>query len=428
MKTVDVDDAVKAGQGLSELIAGAEPMLIPAVKVEIPAEAQERPDENTLLRLALDRHSVPRTCYANALLVLRHDPRWAGLRLNTLGNRLYRDGRPVGEEQITAEAAIFLARVYGMDFGAQTLKGALLAIAEERTYNPVQEYLEGLVWDQQQRIGWVAEKILGVKSTQLVEAYVGRFFVGAVARALQPGCKLDTALILVGGQGAGKSTFFKVLFGEWFADSPIPIGSKDAFIGLAACWGYEAAELESLSKAGADAVKQFLSASTDTYRGVFQRFAAQHRRHAVLVGSTNRKQFLVDETGSRRFWPVEVPGQIDLALLREWRDQIWAEAVAFYKAGHQWWLTPEEELLRVADAGGYTEEDPWDDIVRAYLAKQFSSPVQIGEVLDELKVPLERQTQREARRVASILRKFGYERRSAPGTSGARKVWMRGEE
>lgn len=426
MKTVDVDDAVKAGKTLQELVAGAEQVLLPAVKVQIPAEAEERPDDDTLMRLALDNKSMPRTCYANALLVLRHDPRWAGLKLNALGNRLYRDGKPVREEQITADAAIFLSRVYGVDFGAQTLKGALLAIAEERSYNPVQEYLEGLVWDQELRIAWAAERVLGVRSTQLVEAYIRRFFVGAVARALQPGCKLDTALILVGGQGAGKSTFFKVLFGEWFADSPIPIGSKDAFIGLAACWGYEAAELESLSKASAEAVKQFLSASTDTYRGVFQRFAAPHPRHAVLVGSTNRKQFLVDETGSRRFWPIEVPGKIDVELLREWRDQLWAEAVAWYRSGLQWWLTPEEELLRMADAGEYAEEDPWEEEVRLYLAKSYGTAVEISGILAALEVPTERQGQREARRVASILRKYGYERRSAPGTNSSKKVWMRG--
>lgn len=413
-KTIDVDDAVKGGASWEQLIAGADPMLIPATKVQIPADAELRPDEDTQLRLLLNRQGYPESCYANSLLVLRHDPRWAKLEFNSLINEIMLERKAVAEEQITGDVNIFLARVYGMKMGPDMTKTAIETVAKSRRFHPVQEYLNGLVWDGELRIPWVMEKVLGVESTRLVEAYMRRFLIAAVARALSPGCKVDTGLVLVGKQGARKSTFFNTLFGEWYNDSPIQVGSKEAFILLNACWGYEVAELSDMHKATAEAVKQFMSSPVDTYRGVFAKWAARNPRQSIICASTNKPEFLVDDTGSRRFWPVTVPGAIDIELLKEWRDQLWAEAVAWYRKGEQWWLTPEEEELRKADATNYSDDDPWEREVHVYLAKNGPIPVNISDILDELKIPIERQGMRESRRVAAILRKKGWSRKTTP--------------
>ena len=423
---IDVDDAVKSGAGLAELIAGAVPLVTPDVRVEVPQEAEERPDEDTQMRMVLNHKGIPENCWANALLVLRHDPRWARLEYNTLFNEIVLDRKVIAEEQITADVNIFLARVYGMRLGPDLTKTAIETVAKSRRFHPVQEYLNGLVWDGDVRIGWMMERVLGVESSPLMEAYMRRFLIGAVARAMQPGCKLDTGLVLVGKQGARKSTFFRVLFGDWFNDSPIMVGSKEAFILLNACWGYEVAELADMHKATAEAVKQFMSSAVDTYRGVFARWAARNPRQSVICASTNKAEFLVDDTGARRFWPVTVPGDINIELLREWRDQIWAEAVAWYRQGEPWHLTPEEEALRKADSTHYTDDDPWEEAVRLYLIRTPGMPVQVPDILAALGVGLDKQGQREARRVASILRKYGYERRGLPGSSGTRKGWIKG--
>jgi predicted P-loop ATPase len=247
-----------------------------------------------------------------------------------------------------------------------------------------------------------------------MEAYMRRFLIAAVARALDPGCKVDTGLVLVGKQGAKKSTFFNTLFGDWYNDSPIQVGSKEAFILLNACWGYEVAELSDMHKATAEAVKQFMSSRVDTYRGVFAKWAARNPRQSVICASTNKPEFLVDDTGSRRFWPVTVPGNIDIGLLAEWRDQLWAEAVAWYRKGEQWWLTDEEEVLRKADAIDYTDDDVWERQVRAYLIKNGSAPLDVGDILTELELPIERQGPRESRRVTAILRRMGWSRKTTP--------------
>jgi putative DNA primase/helicase len=414
-KGADVDDLVRGGASWEQLLDGAEPMPIPAVKVSIPADAEDRPDEATQLRLGLDAKDRPRPSFANLGLILRHDPRWQGLRLCLLGHQVMLDGVIVPGPQLSLNAAIFLARVYGLDYGAQTIDGTILAVAGERMYNPVKDYLDALKWDGVERLGFVADEILGVERNALHTAYLRRFFIGAVARALNPGCKLDTALVLVGSQGIGKSTFFRVCFGEWFADSPIPIGQKDAFIQISACWGYEAAELESLSKVTAEAVKQFMSAAVDTYRGLWERYAVPRPRHSVMCGSTNTTQFLVDSTGSRRFWPVMVNGAIDLVKLRAWRDQLWAEAVAAFKAGEQWHLTAEEEQLREEQAPTHSEEDVWTAPIAEWLLKEGGQWILIPDVLDEcLKVPKAQQHDGMGRRVGRILVKLGWSRKTTP--------------
>lgn len=419
-KGADVDDLVKRGADLEAMLAQAEAIPVAPVKVQIPADAEERPDEGTQLRLVLGKGDLPRGCYANALLVLQYDPRWQSLRQNILGHQIEYEGKIVPNAQLTARAAIFYSRVYGLDFGAQTVDNAIIAVAGERMYNPVAEYLNGLVWDGETRLWRVPGEVLGVE-TDLCAAYIRRFFIGAVARALKPGCKLDTALILVGPQGIGKSTFFRVCFGEWFSDSPIPIGDRDAFIQIATCWGYEAAELESLNKTTAEAVKQFMSASIDTYRGLWERFAVPRPRHSVMCGSTNTTQFLVDATGSRRFWPIQLAAPVNVELLRTWRDQLWAEAVVRYQGGEQWHLTAEEEGWREEQAPAHQEEDVWVTPIREWLLKESGQWIVISDVLDEcLKVPKGQQHDGMGRRVGRILVKLGWSRKTTPQAHRAR--------
>lgn len=245
------------------------------------------------------------------------------------------------------------------------------------------------------------------------QTYIRRFLIGAVARALRPGCKMDTALVLTGKQGAKKSTFFKTLFGEWFGDSPIPIGNKDAFIQMAASWGYEAQELESTRKKEVEAVRGFMSSGCDTYRAPYASTAKPHRRHSVLCGSTNDDVFLTDDAGSRRFWPIAVADHLDIVWLAENRDQIWAEAVAFYEGGEQWHLTPEEEDGRVEDAVRFTEGDVWAEPIARALATA-TGWVTINDVLDELKIELGRRGMVEARRAGKVLKALGWERADVP--------------
>jgi putative DNA primase/helicase len=364
------------------------------------------------------------------VLILRHDPRLTSLRMSSLGGVIEWERRPVGEGQITADLAVWLSAHYRIDLQPHLIYRAVEQVARERVYSPVEEYLRALRWDGEPRVGRVLREVLGVEATPLHEAYLLSTLKAAVARAFQPGCKADTALVLIGGQGAGKSTFFRVLFGAaWFGDSPIPIGEKDAAIQLQRCWGYEAAEMESLTRRSAEEVKQFMSTSRDLVRLPYQRQAEFVPRHSVLVGTVNRGQFLTDETGSRRFWPLQVPGRIDVALLERLRDQLWAEAVVSYHETPVWWLSETREAERVEASAQHLDLDLWEDVVRGWLEapqQQLLRTTVLSEVLSQaLGVPLQVQDDRAKRRIGAVMQRLGWAPRTIRDGGAVRRVWTR---
>lgn len=375
---------------------------------------QTGPEDLVWRQLSLTEKMTPRATLSNIYTVLRDDSRWKSLRLNLLGSNLESGGRPREHEaHFIADTARWLATHYDIEASSSVLQGAILAAAQERAYHPVKEYLEGLHWDGTPHIAQMLQDILGVKPTALYQAYMRRFLIGSVARACQPGVKFDTALIFVGAQGAKKSTFFARLFGQrWFGDSPIPIGDKDAFIQLRTVWCYEAAEMEDLSKKTAEAIKQFLSGSTDVYRAPYDREARHHARHSVMVGTTNRPEFLSDETGHRRFWPITIPEHHDIRidLVDAWRDQLWAEAYAAWKAGETFWIERSEntDLARDEDVARYQVEHPWTPLIESWLLTAPRRFKTSNLFAGALKLDPSQYTQPTAGIVTKILTKLGY--------------------
>lgn len=389
-----------------------------AVSVQVgQVRAFDGPDPLVRAKLEMNAQRLPKPSLSNLTIIFGEDPRWSTLRLNRLGDTIEWQGRSWEQgAAMRAEAARWLALHYRMTATGANVEEALLAVSQARAFYPVEEFLCGLTWDRQPRIHRLLGEVLGVESTPLLQLYVRRFLISAVARALDPGCKVDTALILVGAQGAKKSGFFKTLFGaEWFGDSPIPIGDKDAAILLQRVWGYEAAEMEDLSRKTAEAVKQFMSTAADIYRSPYERAATAKKRRSVLCGTANRAEILVDDTGARRFWLLTIPGGwiVRLDLIASWRDQLWAEARAAYESGERWWFDRDEELDlgRAEDVRQYQERDPWEGDVEDALKNVFS-PFKTEEVLKWLKLRAEERNQTNSRRVARILTSLGYTSKS----------------
>jgi putative DNA primase/helicase len=183
------------------------------------------------------------------------------------------------------------------------------------------------------RIETWASAYLGCEDTEYSRIAGRKWLLSAVARGMNPGCKVDTMIILEGAQGKGKSTAIAALVPvkSWFSDTPIPIGDKDGYVALKGKWIYEMSELASLRRADLDKAKAFFSSSTDSYRPPYGREMVAVPRSVVFAGSVNLGEYLQDSTGARRFWPLKC-GTIDTTSLRDDRDQLWAEAVAVYNA------------------------------------------------------------------------------------------------
>jgi len=212
---------------------------------------------------------------------------------------------------------------------------ALELVAMQSIISPVRHFLESLSWDGKPRVAnWLTDYCGAVPSD--LTAKVGKaWLVSAVARALQPGCKADCALVLEGKQGAGKSSILRALGGEWFHDGLSNLHDKDASSGLRGKWIIELPELSAMRRSDAEAVKAFLSRTEERYRPAYGRAEVIEPRRCVFAGTTNRSDYLTDDTGGRRFWPVVV-GAVQLVALTRDREQIWAEAVTLYRAGERW--------------------------------------------------------------------------------------------
>ncbi len=247
--------------------------------------------------------------------------------------------------------------------------------------------------------------------------------VSAVARALDPGCKADHMLVLEGAQGQRKSTALAALAGEdWFSDALPQMGTKDASSYLRGKWIIEIAELEAMRKE-MDAIKAFITRQVETFRPAYAREEVYEPRRCVFAGTTNKNDWQRDETGGRRFWPVKV-GEIDLAAIERDRDQLWAEAVALFRAGERWWLDGEVAEQAHTEAAERRPDDPW----RAEIAKAVEGRIEVTTkaVLGALGVMPSDMTPAMSKRVAQELVALGWERHgritSGEGKGAARYV------
>ena len=200
---------------------------------------------------------------------------------------------------------------------------------------------------------------------------------------------------------------------EWFSDSlslrMVSQGDdKKAMEQLAGKWIVEVPELQGLRDSQVEGLKSFLSRQVDSSRLAFGHLRTDAPRQTVIIGTTNAAQYLKDDTGNRRFWPVKVTGPLQREWLASVRDQLWAEAVTAYRAGEDWHLNRSEDGWRQTQASQYQEHDPWTVLVAAY-AKGRTDPFTTSAALeDACKVPKDRQGFREMARLGAILRRLGF--------------------
>jgi predicted P-loop ATPase len=302
----------------------------------------------------------------------------------------------------------------------------LVKVAHENSYDPVRLYLEHVEAQVEptyiDRLASTYLRPADAAETQptLYDHMIKRTLIAAVCRIFQPGCKHDHACVLMGDQGARKSSFWSAIGGPFFSDALRDISSKDDLMVLHRSWIMEWAELDAIvSKKHAGQIKGFLSQSTDLFRVPYGKATEAFPRRGIIVGSTNRDSgFLVDETGNRRFWVIPVTctlqNPIDVPNLLIERDAIWAAAVAAYRAGETSILTIDQESQVQTENTTYLVESPWVAPIDAWLRAPHNRPkvITTGLLLAEaIQKPIERQTRSDQMQVGNILRDLGYVRK-----------------
>lgn len=414
--------------------------------IEVPAA------EAWAAELQLTDSGRPRPSTMNAFLYLKHHADWQGvLAYDLFADAVVKaqpppfDGGAAGEwtELDDARLLLWLSPRIG-ELSADGISRAVTLAAHEHAFNPMVDYLGTCAadWDRVPRVAaWLFDYLgAGAEARQVIAraqagkavsqeeparllvAYLERvgtkWLIGAVARAFEPGCRVDNMLILEGAQGTQKSTALSVLGGEWFTDAALDFANRDSLLILQGRWIIEMAELEGMNKAEASQTKKFLTQHTDLFRPPYGRKLVKRPRRCVFAGSVNLDQYLKDESGNRRFWPVRV-GAMDIAGLRRDVRQLWGEAVHLYRNGVPWWVLPDERALFTEQQDERFSTDPWQSDVSDYLdgegafiAADRRDRATVPEILgNALKLDKARWDRQAALRVNGIFRCLRWERK-----------------
>lgn len=303
---------------------------------------------------------------------------------------------------------------FGFDPGNEHVRDAVHTLSLERAYHPVRDMLNALVWDRVPRLDGILIKYFGAGDTPLNRAIGAITMIAAVRRVRHAGTKFDQILVLEGAQGTGKSTALTILAGpENHSDQDIlSLDAKGQMEMLEGVWLYELGELEGLGRADIAKVKAFASRTADRGRMAYGRFRENRPREAIFIGTTNDSQYLSDQTGNRRFWPVKT-GAIDLDALARDRDQLWAEAAQREAQNETIGLAKELWSDAAAEQAARTGRDPWLDILERERGEEGNGEnVRVSSrhlIEDVLGISAAQQKPSDAKRVASIMKQLGWD-------------------
>ena len=256
---------------------------------------------------------------------------------------------------------------------------AVAVIANENRYHPVCDFLNALHWDGTERIRFCLHRFLGSDTDDYTYEALKLFLLGAISRAFKPGCKFEVMLCLVGGQGAGKSSFFRLLAvnDDWFSDDLKKLDDENVYRKMQGHWIIEMSEMMATVNAKSiEDIKSFISRQKETYKIPYETHPEDRPRQCVFVGTSNNMDFLpLDRTGNRRFAPVLVhPERVEKHILedekesREYIRQAWAEAMELYRNGsHELKLSRETEEYLKEMQKDFMPEDAKVGVIQLWL-------------------------------------------------------------
>lgn len=385
------------------------------------------------LIMKADGDGLKSTSLQNYTLILQYEQRFANIfAWNEFAKEVYLMRRPpwdmngkihqwkprkITEPDITATASWM--EYCGMSPKVSDMGRVIVRVADHNKYNPVVDEIEQLKWDGKKRLdGWLSY-YLGAEDSKANMWFGRKWMIGAVARAMQPGCKMDNMLILEGAQDLQKSTALRVLSDALtpgvFTDEMSDPNSKDAALQMQGAWIIEIAELDSLRRAEINQIKAWLTRQNDRLRRPYGKVVEEFPRSCVFAGTVNpvgNSGYLKDPTGGRRFWPVLCTA-IDIAALKQDARQLWAEAADLFRRGEQWWLTKEEAKTAFDVQMDRYEDDPYGELIDNMLHAHTQTTM--NAIMEMLEIPKERRSALPARRIEAHLATRGWQKTKSSG-------------
>ena len=323
---------------------------------------------------------------SNIIYILEHDSEFVGLfKKNLLTDRVdvvkatYWNEKAHCFDDDDLHHVALAMEGYGLIGVNQQVDSAVRIVAGKNKFHPIIDKLNSLVWDGVPRVGKALHHFLGCEESELVYESMKVYMLGAINRVFHPGSKFEIVLCLVGGQGAGKSSFFRVLAmnDDWFSDDLKRVDDENVVRKLQGHWIIEMAEMVATASARyIEENKAFISRQKDTYKVPYEKYPKDVQRQCVFAGTSNKKSFLpFDRSGNRRFIPIETDVQSpevcindNLAESHAYVEQMWAEVMEIYRSGNYSLRLPahvEEELARRRTE--FMSEDIDAELIQAYL-------------------------------------------------------------
>lgn len=413
-------------------------------------KAQGAADEPDWQReLTRSEDGKPLATARNVGLILRNWQALETLRLNRLTLEAELDSKPLTEggyfrlrEEIEGRFRVVAS--------SELIQDGIAAVAEDRTYHPVKDYLDNLPeWDRKPRLRRVHETILLAPNEPLYGRMVEAWFVSAVARIYDPGCQVDTCLCLFSEKGGQKKgTFFRIVARDlWMTSGHVDPSDKDTVLVAHQSWIKLLDEVDDLTKRSEwSALKRWMTDMVDTFRPPYGRRPARFPRSFVFGATTNKQEFLPpDSAAARRFWtiPVGEVGNAQMALLKDRLDQLWAEARHLYfKATEDgkirapaesflYWLRPEESEHALTLAGHHQTDPVWLDKIEVWLASPTRGTVDVWRTEQILEGALkldkpDTHTKTARDNVGDAMRRLGYVLKNHTYDDGSqKKAWKK---
>lgn len=377
-------------------------------------------------------NNQPAKCPENVTRLLLGHPDWnGGPRKNLLTlnvhwpfpipgpiSGLYRRCDEILDEDEVSIQGWLLAQPFSsrIRLSLRDIYAAIAAAAKRHAYDPLLEFLESLPpWDGIPRLDTWLTDLAGAEDTPIHRFLGRRWLVSAMARAFRPACIADGVLVLIGAQGIGKNYLVSTLFG----DAPFVLSAGSYSLGhdqeadrmAGTSWVIHDDEMNS-RKSDVDKFKAWVSRREDTFRAPYDRNLKTHPRRAVLICSTNREHFLLDDE-NRRFWPVQC-GQINITRARDEREQLLAEALQAYRRGEAWTLSRKDELWNdiaaIQDSRRAIDEFE-SDVTKVVEDLDFPQQITVSEICEKLEIPPERRTAALSMRVGKAFLSLPYTRK-----------------
>jgi len=359
------------------------------------------------------------------------------LAYNELTTRIELDGEPI---KLSGQLVFQLIKEHNIEASEDAIVNGMQYVAAQNSYHPVAKYLESTFYLPDANIEDLANRYLGIPlddpNSDLYNTFVKKFLLAAVARIFEPGCEFHHALILQAStHGIGKSTFFKVLAGKWHDSSATSdIESRQTKMVFHKCWFQEWDEFEKITNARtAGEVKSFVTNPKDNFVPPYGREAIDHPRRFVICGTVNNLEFLIDETGNRRFLVIPIPNGwfIPNDKLALERDRIWGTVLRLYldfkKHGLKpWVLTHEEEKTTTEANQQFLVHDEWQNQIEEWLRGR--EKVTVIEIMEKLFfLDAKDQTPLTQKRIVRLLKIIGWrynpQRKKDPDTGKAVRYW-----